>query len=168
MTETDPAQRFALGTRSTLKAIIFFGPVSHQSFDHRLGEAWNYHSPTHPPQHFGGVSSPPFPCPPWPLFMGPSLHHIPTGLLHPILCPALLIGDRYETKYVPSLHFCFTALASGISSTSHTRMISHKRRGVCRYAIIVSAVRSHNPQWLSLPLSTFHTTHKTGRKRSSR
>lgn len=66
---------------------------------------------------------------------GPSLHHLLVGLLQLVLYPALLLADGYETTYVPSLRFCSTTPASGISSTSHTRITSHKRRGVCRYAI---------------------------------
>ena len=102
---------------------------SERTFDHRLGEAWNYHSPTHPPQHFGGVSPPPFRRLPWPLFMAPSLHHIETGLLQPVSCPAWLNREGYETTYVPSLRFYSATPASGISSTSHTRMISHREEG---------------------------------------
>ena len=78
MTETDPAQRFTLGTRTTLKAIIFFGPVSNHSnhpngsFGHRLGKlgTTKYNGPTHPPQHLGAFDHLLFPLPsslfPWP------------------------------------------------------------------------------------------------------
>ena len=143
MTETDPAQRFALGTRSTLKAINFFGPVSHQSFhpngpfDHRLGEAWNYNSPTHPPQLYGGVSSPPFSLAPRPHGLyswGPSLQsHIPTGLLQPVLCPAsaVLIGEGYETTCVPSLHFLlFNSRQRDLQHITHPHDKSQEKRGL--------------------------------------
>lgn len=118
---------------------------SQGTFDHRLGEAWNCNGPTHPPQHLGAFHHLLFLSPsPSPPFIKPSLHHTLAGLLQPVLYLALLLVDGCETTYVPSLRFCSTTPASGISSRSHTRMTSHKRRGVCRYAIIVSAAHSHN------------------------
>ena len=146
MTETDPAQRFTLGTRTTLKAIILWASLPPLispggTFWSQARKAWNYNGPTHPPQHLGAFDHLLFPLP---------IASINQAFLASHSGRPASTGFRpcfaaYETTYVLSLRFCFTTPASGISSTSHTRMISHKRRGVCRYAIIVLAARSHNP-----------------------